>query len=114
MNRSTSVHSQEAREAVQIPTRARQFNEMVNKKRSILRMKHKIKGASDHVPNILDIGESVRREEAGFLRRMDAKLHNLGNASLLVNLKRDFRIRSQNYLREMSEKNRKNLKILKK
>jgi hypothetical protein len=114
LNRSTSVNSQEAKEAVQIPTRARQFNEMVNKKRSLLRMKHRIKGASDHIPNILDIRESVRQEEADFMRRMDSKLHNLGNANLLVNLKRDFRIKSQNYLREMGEKNRKNLKILKK
>jgi hypothetical protein len=85
-----------------VPTRARQINEMVNKKRSLLRIKHKIEGSSNCIPNILEIRESIKKEEASFVRRMDAKLNSNGNANLLVNLKRDFRMKSQNYMREIN------------
>jgi hypothetical protein len=114
LNRSTSVHSHLPEEESFVPIQARQFKEMVNRKRSILRIKHKINGASDCIPNILEIGESVKKEEVSFLRRMDTKLNANGNANLLINLKKDLRIKSQNYLREISEKNRKNLKYLRK
>lgn len=44
-----------------MPAQARQFNEMVEKKRTLLRIKHKIKNGNDHIPNILEIRESVKK-----------------------------------------------------
>ena len=84
---------------------------MVAKKKRALVIKYSVKDSYEPVPNILEIKESVLKGEVSFMRRMD-KVLNKGNAYLLPNLKQDLHIEHHNYLREISEKSKKNRRYL--
>jgi hypothetical protein len=44
---------------------------LINKKKRALRIKYQVKDESDPVPDLLEIKESIKKEEVSFMRRMD-------------------------------------------
>jgi hypothetical protein len=95
-----------------IPAKALEITDLVDKKKRALVIKYSVRDSCEPVPNILEIKDSVQKEEVSFMRRMD-KVLNKGNAYLLPNLKQDLHIENHNYLREISEKAKKNRRYLK-
>lgn len=99
-------------EKYNIPAKALEITDLVAKKKRALVIKYSVKNSYEPVPNLLEIKESVQKEEVSFMRRMDKVLHK-DNAYLLPNLKQDLHIENHNYLREISEKTKKNRRYLK-
>lgn len=109
--RSLSVVSLEETQKHVIPAKALQITDLVAKKKRALVIKYSVKDSYEPVPNILQIKQSVQKEEISFMRRMD-KVLNKCNAYLLPNLKQDLHIENHNYLREISQKAKKNRRYL--